>query len=111
MDAKTREALEKSIKHWEENRAAERPELASISDRDCALCSRYYNRGCKGCPVRQATGQKLCFGSPYKAAADNFIDWRYDPKNKRLRTVFRQWATREINFLKSLRPSDEQEAA
>lgn len=65
----TKEALEASIRHWEENVAAETPYDASTSGRECALCGLYYDRDCKGCPVFERTGYECCELTPYENAA------------------------------------------
>lgn len=63
----TREALECSIDKWKIIVA-----LVSggydVSDNgfmSCGLCHKYYDRQCKGCPVKLKTGLADCEGTPY----------------------------------------------
>ena len=72
MDEKTRSALELSIEHWErmatgKQRMHEQPGIS-----DCKLCILYYGNSCVGCPISEDTGQKLCRGSPYQAAWNEY---------------------------------------
>lgn len=93
-------ALEESIKHWEENLAAERPEDVKLGSKNCALCAKYFGCLCFGCPVKKATRRSNCFGSPYHDA----VGARYDWKNGR--STKEQWqeaARAELEFLKGLR--------
>ncbi len=39
----------------------------------CALCSLYFSNNCRGCPVKKATGQIQCYGSPY-AVMENYTN-------------------------------------
>lgn len=105
MDAKTAEALEKSIKHWEENVAAEAPSDAVVGSRACALCvvfSSYGPRGfCDGCPVRTFTGREVCDETPYGMADDAY--WQWKSRGNSHREAWRVAARAELEFLKSLR--------
>jgi len=109
MNKKTKKALEESIAHWERMRASrsvtdffkERP-----SDGDCALCNLFIRHDCKGCPVMERTGEMGCEKSPYIKANKALFNWERDSVGKGRtvwRTVWRRAATREINFLRSLR--------
>lgn len=102
MDDETREALEKSIKHWEENvEAAEDGEEISIDIYACALCVRFFHRlNCQGCPIKEATGQRVCKGTPYEDAVEAVEDNDYEA----VLTASRA----ELEFLKSLRPTETQ---
>ncbi len=113
MDKKTAIALEKSIKHWEENLAAETPEDAGITAEDCALCG-IYNKDyppkssvCIGCPVSEYTGEVGCINTPYNDANIAFIRWRFfhtmTGKHGHYRRAFRKFAKQEIKFLKDRR--------
>jgi hypothetical protein len=102
MDARTAKALEDSIKHWEQNVAAEKLEDTKIGPENCALCGLFnmphaasQGTSCVGCPVMDRTGQNFCKGSPYDQVelADDARDFN----------AFRAAAQRELDFLKSLR--------
>ena len=94
MDKRTEEALEKSIKHWQEN---VNEDFASVSAEcsDCALCDLFWKNECVGCPVFLKTGLEYCDGTPF------FEAWKSldDGKEKE----FREAAAKEVEFLKSLR--------
>lgn len=116
MDNKTAEALEGSIKHWEENLAAETPDQAELGVNHCALCRVFYRNNCNGCPVRNKTGDSYCNYSPYEYAHNKHNDWEntYLKNEDKLylctkkevlkkRTQWRIAAREELKFLKSLR--------
>lgn len=102
MDAETREALEKSIKHWEENVKAETLEATSIGADDCALCQMFdEDYFCSGCPVSERTGLNDCRSSPYERARRERIRWLCGTGT---RDEWRAAAQAELDFLISLRP-------
>lgn len=106
MDARTRKALKSSIKHWEENVAAESPDDASTDGDDCALCELFWSRVCTGCPVRDKTKRLWCGESPYGAAERALKAWHRGGATKE------QWqeaARAELEFLKSLLPEGDAE--
>lgn len=103
MDERTAEALEASIKHWEENREVSKPEQAKIDANDCALCNLYVLDGCEGCPVAQRSGHKGCHGSPYFDARFTLADWRKWPDDPDRKQAWQKACDAEIAFLKSLR--------
>lgn len=110
MDEKTREALEGSIKHWEENLAAENAFQASVTMDACSLCELFYmqNGNCEGCPVA-GSGFALCDGSPYDEAFEAFVSWRDKPYDSECLIRWQDAAKDELDFLVSLRPKDSQE--
>lgn len=102
MDRRTLTALNASIKHWEENVAAEKPEDATFSPNDCALCRIFFEEiFCGNCPVAVRTGQGCCGGTPYYDAVDAHEDWQDCVGS---RAAYREAARRELAFLKSLLP-------
>ncbi len=102
MDDRTRAALEESIKHWEENAAAETPEGVSTGAENCPLCYLFFDANCQGCPVRRKTGEAACTGSPYNEAYFALHDWAKDGKS---RDIYRMAAQAEVDFLRSLLPT------
>jgi len=98
MDKDTYEALQKSIAHWEANATAMTLAYASTDTSDCALCERFLDSSCLGCPIFEATGKGFCQGTPY-----------YDADRARhyLRNLdaFHIAAEEELNFLRSLVPA------
>lgn len=95
------DALEKSIKHWEENTAATDFSKVDMGAGSCRLCLEYHQ--CNGCPVMKKTGLLLCGGSPYYRASEAYFAWRRNPSDPDLRDKFRYAAQKEVDFLKSLR--------
>lgn len=106
MDARTEEALRASIKHWEENVAADCIDAVSVMSDNCALCQMFCDRygSCEGCPVADRTEEDSCQGSPWGAAYDALHKWKY---GKGSHKGFRKAAQAELDFLKSLLPTDE----
>ena len=109
MTPETLTALKLSIKHWEENLAAEEPFEVSIGANSCALCKQFRRPDrpvyCAGCPVRDATELNGCAGSPFEDANKAHNAWcRY--KTDRSRDAWREAARAELDFLKSLLPED-----
>lgn len=97
-------ALKESINHWEEmvknGWENERPYA-----RNCSLCVEFsigmtHDERCLGCPVQHKTGEKYCFGTPFYTAENAF-------NSDRLGT-FKHHAKREVEFLKSLLPNEEE---
>lgn len=107
MDKKTAKALEKSIKHWEQNVRAEEPFQASTSAFDCALCMEFPD--CFGCPVMKHTGDDNCYGTPYYEAADALTGWKSEPEDE-TKEIFRKAAQAELDFLISLRVETKEDA-
>ena len=95
MDKNTLEALKGSIRKWEGIVAG------TIQDKgptNCPLCYKFIFQECVGCPVRKATKQTHCQGTPYveyKVAEDDYGGDSDDAKEA---------AQRELDFLKSLIP-------
>lgn len=107
MDKRTAEALEASIKHWQENVAAETPDNASIDADDCALCKIFFEGDCQGCPIQTATRDEYCCGTPYDEASELFDQWASRPHSVRTRDFWRVAAQKELDFLISLREPTE----
>ena len=61
-------ALEKSALKWENVFIG-----TGIDDsvRNCALCSIYFENGCRGCPIFEITGKAGCENTPYADWADH----------------------------------------
>lgn len=106
MNKATLKALRASIKHWEENVAAETPENASVDAAYCALCRKFYkDHLCIGCPVMTNTGFSCCENSPYENANDKLYDWEIGGS----RANWRRAAKKELEFLKSLLPQESEQ--
>ena len=109
MNKATRNALQKSIKHWEENLAKAEAETLTKNDigsHNCALCARFNTTEvCKRttpkgkverCPVAVATGQANCDGSPWEDIRTTvFYGFKQNIINH---------TKRELEFLESLLP-------
>lgn len=112
MDEVAAQKLEESIKHWEENVAAESPKKASVHAGDCALCEKYCpvdvlcTDECEGCPVFKSTGRRQCCGTPYYKARDAHAYWDLSPRSRAARDRWRIFAQAELDFLKSLRTEE-----
>lgn len=112
MNKKTLRALKKSIKHWEENVAAENVTQASITAQSCALCDEFIRYECEGCPISAKVKYDLCRNTPYQDAKHAWFCWSDDQhtgneNNEKLCAQFRMHAEKELKFLKSLLPIGE----
>lgn len=110
MDDRAKEALEASIKHWEENAAAKTLRHSSTSGFDCALCKAFPTETCDGCPVAKAVGVPLCKETPYMTAYYARVRWykaalddRTIEQETEAREAFQAAARAEVEFLKGLR--------
>jgi hypothetical protein len=102
------EALEKSIKKWEDIVAGHGVDAGTFN---CALCQAYRTQaGCEGCPVKERTRMDYCSCTPY----GNFDEFTREEYVRRvpisnmlqdIRTKATQLAQAELDFLKSLRTS------
>jgi hypothetical protein len=103
MDDATHAALEASIQHWDENIAAERPDMGLISWERCALCLMF-TYPCDGCPVMARIGRGDCGGTPYMKARRAMEKWCKRPDDPAAKVAWVAAATAERDFLVSLRP-------
>jgi len=100
MTPETKEALEESIKHWEENLERYRIGWSIITGpKECALCRKFNLSDtiypCVKCPIFNKTGLPFCKETPYDIfARSSRSDW----KEKHI--------IAEIDFLKSLREEE-----
>lgn len=99
MSANTAAALEECIRHWERNAAVTNLADVLIGLDYCALCEIFNNRlanlGCEGCPVKDRTGFRHCFDTPYSLAAKAWVHGNL-PR-------FKKAAQEMVDFLKGLR--------
>ena len=113
-ESEVSEALEKSIKHWEENAKVLKLSDVKIGRADCALCGLFndFNNcfGCNGCPVFEKTGRRYCDRTPYVIANIDRKRWSYaimdnlsNKEREKARLKFQESALKEVEFLKSLR--------
>lgn len=105
MKAKTLKALRGSIAKWE---SIVEGTGIDIGAGNCPLC-RLFHFGfggkknpvkCGGCPVREATGQHGCLGSPYDVIED--IEDQYGTGSEE----YAKAAKAELDFLKGLLPAE-----
>ena len=106
MPARTLKALKGSIAKWEAIVAGTGTDEGV---RNCPLCKLFNPfeapfTGCLGCPVRDATGESSCNGSPYQEWSKY---WDGDLGNTTSTTEERRLAKAELRFLRSLLPEDE----
>ena len=116
MDERTRTALEASIAHWRANAAAEHYSAVSAGcadcalcqafrKRQCALCQAFRKRQCEGCPVAARAGTAWCGKTPFAPAIEALHAWYFTlpGEDEAEAAAFRAAATREAEFLESLR--------
>lgn len=100
MDKKTTEALEKSIKHWEENVAAKSCYEMDVKSESCELCELFSGTNkdgnyCGDCPVFLETGFDCCDTTPYGRVYASIRDTDFPAAHEA--------AKAELEFLKGLR--------
>lgn len=103
MSERAATALEKSIKHWEENAAAGEDQFYSIhiTSESCSLCDEFADSDdCDGCPVSEKTGYGNCEFSPWPKA---YWAHRAYLCERGSWKKWREAAKAELEFLKSLR--------
>lgn len=118
MKPEVAKALDASIRHWEENIAAEFPSEASCGSHACALCRLFHTNhakvslSCRGCPVFEHTGRAFCSETPYEEAQNARGLWASAVSEgdtlkeiEAKREAFRKAAQDELDFLKSLQDS------
>ena len=111
MDKRTRTALEGSIAKWEAIVAGTGED---DGPQNCPLCHEFFDeldargRACSGCPVRMATGQTGCEGSPYDDWCDLFYATDHPPHVPMKAETLEQQrlAQAEVDFLRSLLPPE-----
>ena len=105
MDERTRTALEASIAHWRRNAAAEHYSTVSAGCADCALCGLFRKQQCEDCPVAARTGAAVCDKTPFAPAIKALRAWCFSlpGEDEAKAAAFRAAATREAEFLESLR--------
>jgi hypothetical protein len=119
VDTVALDALQRSIAHWEENVAATRIQDVRIGAGDCRLCVVFRGNSevqkpsdCIGCPVAEKTGQIYCRLTPYSNAL-RFFDRAWANRATRgpsvYLTCFKQAAQEELDFLRSLLPTEEKQ--
>lgn len=102
MDSKTLKALKGSIAKWEAIVAGTGVDKGPSN---CPLCLAFWDNSmgevsCLGCPVRDATGEDGCVGTPYEKWED-----LTECKDQKADTPELKKAARaELRFLKSLLP-------
>lgn len=106
MTYQINKALENSIRHWA--RVVASPLTERIGPESCALCKRYYENYCEGCPVSKRTLKIYCSDSPFVAFAE---EWEAASEAKsvsarRLKRL-KKLAQAELDFLKSLRRGEQ----
>jgi len=98
MNGKTLKALKQSIAHWQRLASNQPHPYESVGVRSCALCRRFIDQACKGCPVRKKTGWRYCQETPYRYASHVFHLHGLGSAS------FTQAAKKEVKFLQSLLP-------
>jgi hypothetical protein len=106
MNAETLKALRASIAKWEANAKAPTPEDYKVDSLDCPLCALFWDNQCYRCPVFERTGQPYCRDTPYTVALHAKNVWSVVPKSKICKDDAHSCARDEVDFLRSLLPSE-----
>jgi hypothetical protein len=110
MNHTTLTALKQSIAHWERLVSGNRLSNEYIGIYDCALCLKFFDDGCVGCPVYEKTGEPFCDGSSFMQAHNIIYILRLKGlfKQEALDSPeFKAAAQEELDFLRSLLPTEE----
>jgi hypothetical protein len=107
MTPEAKQALEKSIEHWERLAANRRLPGEKVGRDHCNLCILYNYSGsdCEGCPVKEKTGREGCMRTPY----DKIAHLNMMTPSSYASQEFLEVAKEELLFLKSLLPKEEPE--
>lgn len=112
MDDRTLSALKASIVAWEKKLQQDDPYLINLGPDACPLCQLFNSTEtedpCVGCPVYDRTGLTACRHTPYAEAMFAIIDWR-NFKKPEYREAARAAIQKEIDFLKSFLPGEDDE--
>ena len=116
MIAFKRQAIDKSIKKWEENLLQLKKNVKYhnlyhrqlmegllLSSMDCPLCDLYFMDDCKRCPIKVKTGHLVCGWTPYvkfMTLLEELNSVRKLLKKDGERLI--KYCEEEIKFLKSL---------
>lgn len=95
-------AWRKSVAHWRRMATGKAKLTETPGGKSCSLCSVFFDMHsytCGKCPVKQATGNNNCVGSPWGRANDAY--WSYGIDSQQFRAADRK----ELAFLESLRPA------
>ena len=106
-----KEALEGSIKKWEQIVEQNGRDLGM---KNCPLCELYWgDDSCKGCPVQDYSGMKHCLNTPYEA-------WMIHHEGKHLSLLAgksivcpscEELAKKELEFLREVLKNYQEESA
>ena len=100
MSPETLAALRGSISKWEAIVEGHGQDDGVLN---CPLCAVFHHNECWGCPVMERTGSSGCLDSPYVDVPSTPIN---DYANPVAREYARELARAELDFLRSLLPSD-----
>ena len=99
-------ALRGSIAKWEAIVAGTGTDRGGAN---CPLCEVFYDKDCFGCPVSKVVGTKYCEGTPYYRVSFGH-DTRIGDLPEDEQPEARRTAQAELDFLRSLLPTDEERA-
>jgi hypothetical protein len=101
---KVLKAIDASILKWEGKRKAGVPSDVSLSTLECPLCQMFrWDLQCVGCPVRDVSRRRYCFGTPFLKVEKALTHWSRRPLESEARTVFVNACDGEITFLRRMR--------
>lgn len=98
LNKRQRQALFLSIERWKD---IARGEAHSKGVETCALCEEFHTADCRGCPVKQATKQEYCVGTPYDSFTLKADRDEYGRRWARTKPALKA-AERELQFLKDI---------
>lgn len=97
------EALNGSIKKWEKILDGTGIDDGSLN---CPLCEMFWVVACEGCPVSEKTGMNFCGDSPYDDWSHHAHSSHDDIGRVLMCPDCERLAKLELEFLKSLLPTD-----
>ncbi len=101
--------LEQSIEHWERLAAGTQVDEEDPCSEHCALCDTHWDYSCGSCPIYECTGFSDCETTPWSYAASAWYASHGDnePPTPRQQAAMQA----QVDFLKSLLPHDDDNAA
>jgi hypothetical protein len=75
--------------------------IQNLGPSSCALCRKYYEFNCTGCPIKKYSGHEFCINTPF----DKIEEW-YDSDEEIPLDEFEDFVREEIEFLEKVKDAN-----